>query len=236
MGAVLTYQTQAAKGTDIAYDRRRLRALYRGDRDATIQAFRERFQGMSSSSTTSTGYDESSRNILVENELKPLVDQRIEAVPTSFEPQAEEGTPEDRVERFEAWATSTITPQGWDLYASTQQIVSDQELDGAAVCTMGRYDDDSVWLEVRDGAEIEAQHGNPQDPAEVTGWDISWSRLENGREVAYTETWTTTETILTSGSSELRRDAHGLGYLPVVVIPRTMEHGGILSQPVQCAV
>lgn len=68
-----------------------LRALYDGDRSATMALLKQRFISSSLTIAQVPGYDESTRNMLVENELRPLVDERIEAVPSdfSFEPDSE---------------------------------------------------------------------------------------------------------------------------------------------------
>jgi len=73
-------------GLEAARDPAYLRALYDGDPAVTIGAVKRRFIGkaVTGNSGAALGYDESARNILVENELKPLIDERVEAVPTDF--------------------------------------------------------------------------------------------------------------------------------------------------------
>lgn len=200
---------------------RTLRALYRGERSATIAEFKSRFVANIVATAGSVGYDESERNILVENELKPLIDQRIETVPTAFEIQSGD---ESLAERAMEWAAGEVTPQGWSLFAAAEQIREDQEIDGRAVVVMGR-EGERVWAEVRDAVGLDPIHGDPMRPARVTGWEIRWLTGTGRSQRQAVERITETSRTLQVGDSPSVEEEHGLGFAPVVVIPRRYRHG-----------
>lgn len=221
---------------ELAWDKRRLRAIYLGDKQTTLGAFKDRFMGFSGSQGSNAGYDESDRNILVENELKPLIDQRIEALPATFEIESEDDDAgveidgESIHELAEAWAKGRATPDGLDLYAVYEQVKRSQEIDGEAVLVLGKTND-VPWVEVRDAVTLDRLSDDPSNPARVTGWRIGWTRIKEGREVPCVETITETTWTLLEGAEVIKDEAHGLGFIPVVVIPRTMELGGAMSMP-----
>jgi len=212
-----------------------LRAVYVGEQNATIGMFKDRFVAgalLSSSTTLTSGLEVSDRNILVENELKPLVDERIEAVPTAFEYKASEETPEavKLAEETNEWAAGRVTPDGHDLVSLFQVMTEDQEKDGRTAVSMGTVEKDGetkVWAEARDAARIMPLYGEPDNPALVTGWELRWTRKASGSQPAaeFVEVVTAQTRTLKSGGKSIEEEEHGLGFIPMVVVPRNIVKG-----------
>lgn len=220
-----------------------LRALYEGDQAVTIAMLKRRFVG-SAAGAASQNYDETARNMLVSNELKPLIDERIEAVPSDFSFEADEPVPipgsaalpltpaQKLAFETQEWAEGPVTPDGFDLYALFDSGKADQEIAGNVALVLGKFGSNGtrpgeVWVQSRDATPDRAipAFDDPANPCEVTSWTFKW--IDSGRKMV--ETFTLTERTLTVNGLEAEREALNLGFLPVIVMPRRIIKGSRLG-------
>lgn len=225
-----------------------LRALYDGHRATTVHAIKSRFVGgaVRGSGSAYVGYDESFRNFLVENELRCLVDERIEAVPTDFsfqdnvkaaaksgeKPEGDPGArPLTPAEDVTAWAECAVGPDGRDLWALFEQMRADQEIDGRAIGVMGLYGAEDerageAWIVLRDGATATPEYDQDR-PLVVIAWTFEWTEGSQGGAVPrrFCERVDTKRRTLHVDGKVVEDETHSLGFLPVVVAPRRVAKG-----------
>lgn len=193
------------------------RSLYRGDRAATVGMLKARFIAFDVS--FESALSESHRNFPVENELKAVLDKRIDGMPNTFSITHEE---EPRQEAADEWAGARITARGRSLYASWNMQARDQELDGnVALILSGKPD--ALRVAVRDTVAMTVDVDQLSGKAER--YRFAWSEKAPGGEgIDYMETIDATSHSVQVGG-RVSRTVHGYGFIPVVVIPREEVHG-----------
>ena len=202
------------------------RALAEGDPDATISAWRSRFQ----SSELSDGKEVSKRNLPIQNDLTPIVDKRIEAMPSTFQftPDENLGSDSGLADKLNAWAAGMVMEDGRDLFTALEEIYTDQEVDGAAAIVLSTNDLGVPQLAIRDVSHLEVET-DPLRPRLVISAVFEWEQDVDGKAVKYVQEITKTEQILRIDGEPDVVTAWPHGFLPVVIIPRNLQKASPLG-------
>lgn len=234
----------------------RLRLVRQGDLDTIWSAWQARFLASGARLNDTQGtLTVSRRDVEIVNELGPIVDARIQAVPllSSFEPdatddkKAEDADPEDGdskggssrseaesfAEDLNAWASSS-DGDSLDLFSAWREVIDDQEGDGVAAVVMGLRDGEP-WFEVRDtvGLTVQAQKLNPRKPESIS---FHWCEVEpnakgDPQEIKHEERFTAMDRVRLADGKIIEEEPHGLGVIPVVLIPRRRTKGVLIPAP-----
>lgn len=238
MLACYTYPLRAQSYGDKPMDLAVIRSVIRGDFNATYGLFRERF--FSGLNITSADYEESRRNVLVENELGVIMARRTKAMPKSweFKADAEQGGSEDLADELNAWASGPICDRGLSLFAMTGAIDEDQEHDGNAALVMSGQPG-ALRLALRDTEQL----GLEIDPLtqDFTGAAFDWSYSlpgqggQKGEEYQYRH-WITEKgsELLINGKAQAEKAEAGYGFLPLALIPRSVDRGSPIGKSGAC--
>jgi hypothetical protein len=196
----------------------KFRDLFRGDLDTTVREFRDRWE----SSQLTQGKNVTSRHIVVQNELSPILAKRIESMPKSFayKVDEEQGGAEKDAADLSAWAGRSISPDGRTLYEMLPESHEDQEIAGSAALRIG-FDKSTgePWLAVRDTEGMTVK-SDPMNPHELTEVRFTW--WVDG--VQFEEVLTAdSRTVMKAG--EVTESDEGFGWVPVVLVPRCICKG-----------
>lgn len=208
------------QGTEDTQTLETYRALYRGDRAATISLIRRTFQADIGDQER---LSESARNFGVTNEFRAIIDRRIGAMPSTFM-LAESDL--DYQEDCAKWADGLVTKKGGSLYSLWRKIRRDQERDGAcALVVYGKPG--AVRVDVRDTDRLSVL----LDPvtSEPSEYRFEWEVRQPGGDVQkFSEVYTEkTRTVEKAGTKTV--EPHNFGFIPVVLIQRIEDHDFALS-------
>ena len=204
------------------------RLIAEGDREETLAKFRERWQSVE----VSTSNQASRRAIPVQNELTPIVEKRVEAMPQTFEVMPDEGgATEEEAAALDKWLGGCLEG-GRSLYGAMGEIAEDQEIIGNAALVAGRKEDGTVWVRIRDtcGLEIESEPLSPREiRAVVFRWQVGLG-VDGGatRNREYVERFGPEGRTLSIDGVMTEQD-EGLGFIPVVIIPRRVRKNSPLG-------
>lgn len=204
------------------------RLVAEGDREETLAKFRDRWQ----SPEVSTSNQASRRAVPIQNELTPIIEKRVEAMPQTFDVAAEEGgASEQEVAELGEWLGECLEG-GRSLYGAMGEIAEDQEVPGNVALVAGRGEDGKIWARIRDtcGLEVETEPLSPREiKAVVFRWQVPLG-VEGGasRNREYVERFSAEGRTLTIDGRVEEADGP-LGFIPVVIIPRRVRKNSPLG-------
>jgi hypothetical protein len=199
------------------------RALYAGDRAVTVEHLKS--IAIASGVDRASGLDASYRDFPVLNELRAIIDRRIDIMPKAFDfvPDETRNGDEQLARRLNAWADI-------DLREIMPEFYRDQELDGNAAPVLSREaPGEPIRCTLRDTQQL----GLSIDPRtrRYLAARFVWSdRMPDGAELLYRQTFDDRSESFMAGEREAQpQRLHGFASVPVVIVPRIREHGRVLG-------
>ncbi len=210
------------------------RSLYRGDAGATYQALLDKF--LAAEIAITQGYQEARRNFPLRNELRNIIDARVQAMPKAWEYKAGPEAEDDLAEELNGWAAGPYADRGRSLYAMTSPICHDQELDGNAVPVMAMGTDGIPRVALRDSEqmalEVDLLTQEPKAIEFAWGVTLPGTGANPGRAIQYVHKITAdgVETMTADGKTVEGFVPGQFQFLPAVIIPRNHEHGSPIGK------
>lgn len=209
----------------------RCRRIYGGDFEETFATFKQRFQ----SSDVSAGQGVSRRDFLLINELKPAINRMVEAMPATFTfgVDTKRGGVEAVAEQLNKWAGTRIAGPGRSLFSAFRMICKRQVIDGYVPIVV-TLDGDTPQVRIRDAAQAVVE----TDPltGELERVTFEWLEpVKQGAGPKDIEAATLRQVIdrqastISRGQEKGIPTPHGLGFVPVVLIPLRDEGNSLLA-------
>lgn len=203
------------------------RALHEGSEEVTLAEFRRRWQ----SPEVTRALQLSRRIVPIQNELTPILDKRVEAMPGSFTygVDAQVGGVESEITALNEWVDGTAFGTGRSVQSAMWEMAEDQEFAGTIAITMGLLNGEA-WARLRDPAGMSVVC-DPMDPRELTSVTFRWSVQSGDEEVQYREVITKQGRAVYKGDGgePIEQEVWALKFVPVVLIPRRQLKGSPLG-------